>query len=72
MHMSKVLSAIITEEDGGYVSLNPETGVASHGDTIDEALANLKEALELYFEEETATDTTAYTPHAAFMTTITI
>jgi predicted RNase H-like HicB family nuclease len=72
MHMSKVLSAIITEEDGSYVSLNPETGVASQGDTIDEALANLKEALELYFEEETATDTPTYTPHTAFMTTITI
>jgi predicted RNase H-like HicB family nuclease len=70
--MSKVLSAIITEEKGGYVSLNPETGVASQGDTIDEALANLKEALELYFEEEPAADTPAYTSHAAFMTTITI
>lgn len=70
--MSKVLSAIITEEDGGYVSLNPDTGVASQGDTIDEALANLKEALELYFEEESAADAAAYTPHMAFMTTITI
>jgi len=70
--MSKVLSAIITEEDSGYVSLNPDTGVASQGDTIDEAVANLKEALELYFEEETAEDITSYTPHTAFMTTITL
>lgn len=69
---SKVLSAIITEEDGGYVSLNPDTGVASQGDSIDEALANLKEALELYFEEETASDTPTFVSHTAFMTTITI
>ena len=54
--MSKILSAIITEEDGGFVSLNPDTGVASQGDTIDSALANLKEALELYFEEVHTSD----------------
>lgn len=70
--MNKVLSAIITEEDGGYVSLNPDTGVASQGDSIDEALANLKEALELYFEEEGELDTSNFVPHTAFMTTITI
>ncbi len=71
--MSKVLSAIITQEDDGYVSLNPETGVASQGDTIDEAVANLKEALELYFEEISSDDAHSVTPsHQAFMTTITI
>ncbi|HTE22032.1 MAG TPA: type II toxin-antitoxin system HicB family antitoxin [Candidatus Limnocylindria bacterium] len=49
--MSKTFSAIVTEEDGGFVALNPDTDVASQGNTLDEALANLKEALELYFEE---------------------
>lgn len=49
--MRKELSVTITQEDGGYVSSNPETGVASQGDTVDEAEANLIEALELYFEE---------------------
>lgn len=44
-------NAIITEEDGGYVALNPEFDVASQGDTVEEALANLREALELYLEE---------------------
>ena len=29
----------------------PEVGTASQGKTIDEALANLKEATELYLEE---------------------
>ena len=48
------LSAIIlpaTEDEGGYVSFNPETGTTTQGETIEEALANLKEACELYLEE---------------------
>lgn len=51
--MSKTFNVIITEEDGGFVALNPDTNVASQGDSIDEALNNLKEALGLYFEETT-------------------
>jgi len=35
-------------EEGGYVALDPETGTASQGETIDEAIANLKEATSLY------------------------
>jgi predicted RNase H-like HicB family nuclease len=47
-----ILTAILTPADeGGFVALNPETGTASQGETIDEALANLKEATELYLEE---------------------
>jgi predicted RNase H-like HicB family nuclease len=46
------LTAILTPaEEGGFVSFNPETGTTSQGETIDEALANLKEATELYLEE---------------------
>ena len=45
----RVLSAVITENpDGGYVAQNPETGTTTQGETIDDALANLKEATELY------------------------
>lgn len=48
----RVLSAVITEDpDGGYVAQNPETGTTTQGETIDDALANLKEATELYLEE---------------------
>ena len=46
------LTAIImSETDGGYVAQNPETGTTTQGETIAEALANLKEATELYLEE---------------------
>jgi predicted RNase H-like HicB family nuclease len=69
--MSKTLTAIITEEDGDFVALNPETSVASQGHSLDEALANLKEALELYFEE--ASESSKFElPHTTFLTTVTI
>ncbi|HEY3857587.1 MAG TPA: type II toxin-antitoxin system HicB family antitoxin [Verrucomicrobiae bacterium] len=50
------LSAVLNPEDNGngYVSLCPELDIASQGDTIDEALANLKEALEGFFETASA------------------
>jgi len=69
--MSKVFSAIVTEEDGGFVALNPDTDVASQGDTIDAALANLREALELYLEEVKDQGKVGV-PHATFLTTVTI
>jgi predicted RNase H-like HicB family nuclease len=46
------LTAVLTPApEGGYVALNPETGTTTQGETIAEALANLKEATELYLEE---------------------
>ena len=44
-------TAAITSEDGWYVARCLEVEVASQGESIEEALANLKEALELYFED---------------------
>ena len=49
--MSVLSAVIIPDSDGGYVAQNPETGTTSQGETIDEALSNLKEATELYLEE---------------------
>ena len=42
------LTAVVEKEDDGYVSLCPELDVASQGDTVEEATANLKEAVELF------------------------
>ncbi len=50
MKTTRELTAIIEREGNGYVSLCPELDVASQGDTIEEARANLVEALELFFE----------------------
>ncbi|HYA17660.1 MAG TPA: type II toxin-antitoxin system HicB family antitoxin [Bryobacteraceae bacterium] len=44
------LTAIIEREGDGYVSLCPELDIASQGSTIEEARANLVEALSLFFE----------------------
>ena len=48
--MFRQLTAIIERDGDGYVALCPEVDVASQGDTVGEARANLKEALELFFE----------------------
>lgn len=47
----KTLTAVIHKEDDLYVAECPEVGTASQGKTVEEAVANLKEATELYLEE---------------------
>ena len=44
------MTAVVTHEDEWYVARCVEVDVASQGRSSTEALANLKEALELYFE----------------------
>ena len=48
MELTAVLSPA---EEGGYVALNPETGTTTQGETVEEAIANLKEATTLYLSE---------------------
>jgi predicted RNase H-like HicB family nuclease len=46
------VTAILTPaQEGGYVAFNPETGTTTQGETIDDAIANLREAVELFLEE---------------------
>lgn len=47
MELTAVLSPA---EEGGYIALNPETGTTTQGETVEEALANLREATRLYLE----------------------
>ncbi|MGH9090436.1 MAG: type II toxin-antitoxin system death-on-curing family toxin [Acidimicrobiales bacterium] len=42
----------VTHEEGWYVARALEVEVTSQGRTAEEALASLREALELYFEDE--------------------
>ena len=44
------MTAIIEREDDGFVALCPELDIASQGASIEEARANLVEALTLFFE----------------------
>jgi len=48
------LSAVLNPEEDDYVSLCPELDIASQGDTIEEALANLKKAPEGFLETASA------------------
>ncbi len=43
-------TAIVEREGDIYVALCPELDVASQGETVEEATANLKEAVELFLE----------------------
>ena len=47
----QVTAVLNPAEEGGFVALNPETGTVSQGETIEEAIANLREAVELYLDE---------------------
>jgi predicted RNase H-like HicB family nuclease len=47
-----ILTAVITAaEEGGFIALNPETGTTTQGDSVEDAMRNLKEATSLYLEE---------------------
>ena len=51
----QLTAVLIPAEEGGFVALNPETGTTTKGESIEEALANLQEATELYLEEFSVT-----------------
>lgn len=70
--MSKIFNAIITEEKDSFVAMNPDTSVASQGDTIQEALKNLQEALALYLEEVGSDGINTQGSHPAFLTTVSV
>lgn len=44
------LTGVIERENDGFVALCPELDVASQGDSIEQARANLIEAVELFLE----------------------
>ena len=51
-HSTMTLTAVLTPaEEGGFVAFNPETGTTAQGESVPEAISNLREATELYLEE---------------------
>lgn len=47
-----ILTAVIVPApEGGFTASNPETGTTTQGESMEEALANLREATLLYLEE---------------------
>lgn len=48
----KKIQCVIYEDNGQFVAQCLNTGVATQGDTYEEAVKNIKEAVELYLEDE--------------------
>ena len=48
---TQIFTAVLHKEEDLYVAECPEVGTVSQGHTIEEAVANLREATELYLEE---------------------
>jgi predicted RNase H-like HicB family nuclease len=44
-------AVLLPAEEGGFTALNPETGTTTQGESVAEAISNLREATELYLEE---------------------
>ena len=48
----KEINYVIWKEEKHYIAQCLNVDVSSFGDSIDEAIANIKEAVELYFEND--------------------
>ncbi len=42
---------LIPAPEGGFVATDPDTGCTTQGESISEAISNLREAKEVYLEE---------------------
>jgi predicted RNase H-like HicB family nuclease len=70
MKTSQRLTAIIEREDDGFVALCPELDVASQGASIEEARANLVEALTLFFEDASPSEISRRMHNEVFITQV--
>lgn len=61
-------TAVIEKEGDGYVSLCPELDIASQGSSVEEASANLKEAVELFLETASASEVSQRLHEEVFVT----
>ena len=64
------MTAIIEREDDGFVALCPELDIASQGSSIEEARANLVEALTLFFETASPFEVSRRFQSEAFVTQV--
>ena len=64
------LTAIIEREDDVFVALCPEFDIASQGASIEEARANLIEALTLFFETAVPSEVARRSRNEIFVTQV--
>lgn len=65
-------TAVIEKDDDMYVALCPELDVASQGDSVEEAKANLQEAIELFFEHASEEEVETRLKGDVFITSVQI
>ena len=70
MKQPERVTAIIQREDDGFVALCPEFDIASQGSSIEEARANLVEALALFFETADPSEVTRRSNREVFVTQV--
>lgn len=70
MQGARYMTAIIEREDDGFVALCPKLDIASQGDSIKEARANLIEALTLFFETASASEVSRRVQREVFVTQV--
>jgi len=63
-------TVLLEKEKNWFVAHNMDLDITSQGKTIDEALENIKEATELYFEDETPKKTSKTLARQFFLTSI--
>jgi len=69
---ARSLTAVIQREGNGFVALCPELDVASQGDTVEEATANLREAVELFLESADPAEVARRTHDVVYVTQLDI
>ena len=67
--MAKIFHVLIEQdEDGGYIGKVPElVGCLSQGDTLDELMSNIKEAIELCLEVQQQKNSPLAQEHIKFV-----
>lgn len=70
MKSTRQLTAIIERENDAYVALCPELDIASQGESVEAARANLIEALELFFESASSSEVTRRLHTEVFVTRV--
>lgn len=70
MQQLRRLTAIIEREDDGFVALCPELDIASQGVSIEDARANLVEALTLFFETASSSEIDRRVHNEVFVTQV--
>ena len=70
MSEARRVTVIIEREDDGFVAFSPELDIASQGQSIEEARANLVEALTLFFETASASEVSRRFQNEVFVTQV--